>query len=307
MSSLRSSGVLAVLLVSSVTGAASAQITSYDNLAAYSAAVGPHTVIAFTELPLGTNLGNSYQSQGVLFTDGSDFVYAHYAFTDGVGVDGQGRIDLKFLQPQTVLGVEFPGGLRIELYAGGSLLGSSINFAGVGIRFFGGVVSTQAFDRAVLIDWSDDLVYIDNLHVNGSGGVYCTAKVNSAGCTPAIASSGSPSASAGSGFVISASQVLSDKSGVLFYSKSGPAALSFLGGVLCAQPPLVRTKLQTSGGSPPCGGSFAVDFNAWIASGVDPALAAGQEVNAQYWSRDPGFAPPNHMSLSDAIEFVIAN
>jgi len=140
----------------------------------------------------------------------------------------------------------------------------------------------------------------------GSSTVYCTAKTNSAGCLPSIAFSGTPSASAGSGYVLSASQILDGKFGVLFYGKSGAAAVPFQGGTLCAKAPLVRTTLQLSGGTPPCGGAFAMDFNAWIASGKDPGLVAGQQVNAQYWSRDPGFPPPDNTSLTDAVEFTIA-
>jgi hypothetical protein len=63
--------------------------------------------------------------------------------------------------------------------------------------------------------------------------------------------------------------------------------------------------LQNSGGLPPCGGSFQIDFNAYIASGKDPALVSGQQVWVQTWSRDPGFAPPNNTSLSDAVTFTL--
>jgi len=137
---------------------------------------------------------------------------------------------------------------------------------------------------------------------------YCTAKVNSQGCTPSIHSSGMASASAGSGFQIGAAQVLNQKFGVLFYGKSGPAATPFQGGLLCAKAPLVRTPVQSSGGSPAgsdCSGSYGIDFNAWIASGKDPFLAVGSPVNAQYWSRDPGFAPPSNTGLTDALEFLV--
>ena len=41
--------------------------------------------------------------------------------------------------------------------------------------------------------------------------VYCTAKPNSLGCTPSIASSGTPSASASSGFTVSTTNVLNNK------------------------------------------------------------------------------------------------
>jgi hypothetical protein len=134
---------------------------------------------------------------------------------------------------------------------------------------------------------------------------YCIAKTNSAGCAPAITANGLASASAGSGLIISTSNVLDNKSGTFFYSKSGPSNAPFQGGTLCAQPPLVRTMLQHSGGTPPCGGWFQLDFNAYIASGKDPGLVAGQQVWIQTWSRDPGFAPPNNTSLSDALGFTI--
>ncbi len=137
---------------------------------------------------------------------------------------------------------------------------------------------------------------------------YCTAKVNSVGCTPAIGWSGSPSASAGSGFDITATQVLNNKNGFFYYSFNGQQAKPFQGGLLCAKLPLRRTPVQNSGGNPPpndCSGRYSIDFNAFIASGVDPALAPGATVDGQYWARDPGFAAPNNTSLSDAIHFVI--
>jgi hypothetical protein len=143
----------------------------------------------------------------------------------------------------------------------------------------------------------------------GDPTVYCTPKTNSLGCASAIGSSGTPSASAGSGFVVSAMNVLNQVFGILFYSKDGPASAPFQGGFLCVGGPLVRTPIQSSGGSPQpasdCSGSFALDFNAWIASGQDPALVAGSAVWAQHWSRDPGFAPPQNTNLSDALAFAV--
>jgi hypothetical protein len=133
--------------------------------------------------------------------------------------------------------------------------------------------------------------------------IYCTAKTNSAGCTPAIGFSGVPSASTGSGFSINASGELTNKSGLLFYSKSSAAAAPFQGGFLCMTAPLMRHLLQSSGGAPPCGGSYSMDFNAWVASGADPALVAGQKVWAQYWSRDP--SSPSTTNLTNAIHFTL--
>jgi hypothetical protein len=139
----------------------------------------------------------------------------------------------------------------------------------------------------------------------GASSIYCTAKTNSAGCVPSIATSGTPSASAGSGFTIQTSNVLDNKFGLYFYSKSGPNNAPFQGGILCAASPQVRTLVQNSGGTPPCGGAFQIDFNAYVASGADPALVAGAQVWVQTWSRDPGFAPPDNTSLSDAVSFTL--
>jgi len=139
----------------------------------------------------------------------------------------------------------------------------------------------------------------------GASNNYCTAKTNSAGCVPSIATSGTPSASAGSGFTITTSNVLDNKFGLYFYGKNGPSSVPLQGGILCAAPPLVRTLVQNSAGTAPCGGAFQIDFNAYVASGKDPALVAGQQVWVQTWSRDPGFAPPNNTSLSDAVSFTL--
>jgi hypothetical protein len=116
---------------------------------------------------------------------------------------------------------------------------------------------------------------------------------------------GLPSASAGSGFTIGATNILDNKFGLFFYGKMGQQAVPFQGGTLCANAPLVRTALQNSGGTAPCGGMFSMDFNMYIAGGKDPGLVAGATVDGQYWSRDPGFAPPNNTSLTDALHFVI--
>ena len=142
---------------------------------------------------------------------------------------------------------------------------------------------------------------------DGFASSYCTAKLNSLGCTPLISAAGSASVSAGSGFVIAATGVRNQNPGTLFYGVSGPAALAFRGGFLCLAAPRVRTPLQGSGGSAvgsDCSGSYAFDFNAWIAAGVDPALVVGVQVDAQYWSRDPGYAPPLNVGLTAALEFA---
>jgi hypothetical protein len=137
--------------------------------------------------------------------------------------------------------------------------------------------------------------------------VYCTSKLDSAGCTPTIGSSGTPDANAGSGFTITLSNTLNQKNGLLFYGTHGPNSAAFQGGTMCVAAPTVRTPIQNSNGNaaPPddCSGAFAIDFNVRIASGIDPALVAGATVWSQYWSRDP--ADPFTTNLSDALRFTI--
>jgi Tol biopolymer transport system component len=138
---------------------------------------------------------------------------------------------------------------------------------------------------------------------------YCLPKVNSLGCTSVLTSSGTPSASAGSGFLIRGTNVRNKKAGVLLYSTASAAMLPFQGGYLCLLPPVKRSFGLSSGGSASghdCTGVFSADFNAWIATGKDPALLQGQDVWAQMWGRDPGFPPPDNTSLTQGLTFVIA-
>jgi hypothetical protein len=151
------------------------------------------------------------------------------------------------------------------------------------------------------------------LRANGIDGptpeVRCVAKVNSLGCTPSLSLAGTPSASAGSGFTITASNVFNQKNGMFFYSLTGLQMAPFFGGHLCINAPLHRTSVFSSAGNTlgdDCSGSYTFDFNTRIASGLDPALTAGTTVDGQFWSRDPGFAQPNNIGLTQAAHFGIA-
>jgi len=107
--------------------------------------------------------------------------------------------------------------------------------------------------------------------------------------------------------VIGAEQVLANKAGLLLYSIHGPGGGPFQGGFLCATPPTKRTPLSTSSsaGAPPCTGLYAFDLNARIASGIDPTLVAGQQVWAQYWTRNGGVA--SGTGLTNGLTFTICN
>jgi hypothetical protein len=138
-----------------------------------------------------------------------------------------------------------------------------------------------------------------------SPATYCVGKLNSLGCTPAISWSGSPKVNSAVPFPITASNIVNQKSGILFYSHA-PTSIAFQGGLKCVAQPSRRTPQQNSGGSASgadCTGTYSFDFNARIQSAVDPSLTAGAEVFAQYWSRDP--QSPSTTSLSNALRFVI--
>ena len=139
--------------------------------------------------------------------------------------------------------------------------------------------------------------------------IYCDTSDNSLGCVPSIIYAGTPSATAGNGFILRAVEVLNNQFGIMFYGIDGAAAIPFGFGTVCVAPPHIRTAVQNSQGSPPpaadCSGVFVLDFNERIASGVDATLVVGQKVWAQFWSRDPGYAPPNGTSLTNGIAFTI--
>ncbi|MCP3917279.1 MAG: CehA/McbA family metallohydrolase [bacterium] len=135
---------------------------------------------------------------------------------------------------------------------------------------------------------------------------YCTGKASSLGCTPDIAWSGTPSATAGSGFTISASDLIPNSFGLMIYGLA-PDFRPFQDATLCVGLPFVRTPIQNSGsgGSAPCSGEYTLDFNTLIASGMDPTLTVGTTVFSQYWQRDN--AASFGSGLSNALQFTIQN
>ncbi|HTF88340.1 MAG TPA: metallophosphoesterase family protein [Planctomycetota bacterium] len=133
-------------------------------------------------------------------------------------------------------------------------------------------------------------------------GTYCKAKVNSLGCTPAIGSSGIPSATNPTPFTISGVNVIPGKVGILLYGFA-PASTPFNGGKLCIAPPVKRMPGQLARGVGICGGLYSDDFNARIQSGIDPALQTGVTVDSEYWYRDPSAS--FGVGLSDALQFTI--
>ena len=75
-----------------------------------------------------------------------------------------GHFELSFASSIFSLGFDFPGALVIELYDGATLVGTSDNFGSSGAGFFGGVLSTVAFNRAIVFDHCCAAVFADDMH-----------------------------------------------------------------------------------------------------------------------------------------------
>ena len=54
--------------------------------------------------------------------------------------------------------------MAIELYNNDQLIYSNLFFPGSGTGFFGGIVSTVPFDEAVIFDFFDDQINIDEIY-----------------------------------------------------------------------------------------------------------------------------------------------
>jgi len=137
---------------------------------------------------------------------------------------------------------------------------------------------------------------------NPSGVIsYCTAKVNSCGSLPTIGSSGTPSATARSGFLVSCSNARASapnnlKNGVLIYSVTGSSGMPFFNGFLCVAPQVKRTITlppAVPGTVGLCDAEHQIDFNAFTQGLIpgqatpDPALEQPcQRVFAQWFARD---------------------
>ncbi|HIG12800.1 MAG: N-acetylmuramoyl-L-alanine amidase [bacterium] len=131
--------------------------------------------------------------------------------------------------------------------------------------------------------------------------LYCTAKLNSAGCLPQIGWSGVPSSSAG--FSLTCQNVIGGQAGLMFWSRT-PADVPFMGGRLCLAGPFERTPVAHSGGVPGsnCTGSLSVFLSpAYLAS---RSLGIGSVIHAQWWYRDP-FLSSDRVGLSAGLRVVL--
>jgi hypothetical protein len=140
---------------------------------------------------------------------------------------------------------------------------------------------------------------------------YCTPGLSSSGCLATMSATGVPSVAATSGFVLSAGNVEGQKSGLIFYSLTGPNSAPWGQGspsFLCVKAPTQRLSTQTTGGSAgACDGGLSIDLLGWLAthpSALGMPFSAGDMLWAQGWYRDPPSAKTTN--LSNAIQVTLA-
>jgi len=152
---------------------------------------------------------------------------------------------------------------------------------------------------------------VTSISITALPATYCTSGLSASGCQALISALGAASATASSGFVLSASGGEGAKDGLFFFGGSGRQANPWGNGTSyqCVVPPVRRAGLLSGAGTAgQCDGLFAQDLNAlWCATCPKPQknYGAGSVVQAQLWYRDPLNTSNQTTSLSDAIEFLV--
>jgi hypothetical protein len=143
---------------------------------------------------------------------------------------------------------------------------------------------------------------------NDLAATYCTAGVSASGCRAFLSGSGTASATAPSGFDLTASGVEGDKGGIFFFGTSGRQASPWGNGtsLQCVVPPVKRTPALIAAGTPGvCDGFFLLDLHARWTAQPKQNPGPGAVVQAQLWYRDPFNTSNQTTSLSSAIEFPV--
>lgn len=136
---------------------------------------------------------------------------------------------------------------------------------------------------------------------------YCTGKLNSAGCVPAIQGVGSASISGGSSVTLTAQDVVNGQTGLFVWSLQ-QGNMPLYGGTLCVGQPLFRMlePMRSGGAGAPgttCGGSFTRTIDAAFISGA--GLMLGDTVYAQWIYRDPANSDGTGAGLTDGVSITV--
>ncbi len=161
--------VLFLLAGAATPGASAGFIEFLNDRDGWINAVGPFTTIHFNEVPKHTFITDEYADLGVIFTDGDDQITFGESFlNDDWGLDGNGDINVVFDMPQLWIAVDFPGGMQFQLFREGALVYDSTAWVPGGAGNFLGIVSSEFFDAARIIDPLGE-AEIDDLHFGVPG------------------------------------------------------------------------------------------------------------------------------------------
>jgi hypothetical protein len=163
---LRQAAAVALCILGACATAAFADIVEYRDKEEWEAAAGSWSTADFTGFPDNTPIDEQYAYLGVHFVDGYDFVVLSDGFlNDGAGLDGNELVDLVFDAPMYWIAADFPSYLGFDLYFEGEFFYKSSEFGIGGYGNFGGLVTTEPFDRAVLWKYGTfPNVFVDDLH-----------------------------------------------------------------------------------------------------------------------------------------------
>jgi hypothetical protein len=275
----------------------------------------------FKDSPTGINRGASYVFEQVggawvetaellASNAGEDFFGASVGIDGDLAVMGGPRDDLQ--------GAQNKGSARVFVHVGGSWIEQDTLIAsdagkndefGHSVAICGTTIVAGAPYEGEPGFGDRGAVYVFEAQPQWT--TYCTAGTSAAGCQALIGASGTPSASASSGFSLSITGIEGAKDALFFYGPSGQQAVPWGNGTsyVCVVPPRWRGGLLSGVGTAgACDGSFSQDLNArWCPTCPKPLHnpGAGAMVWGQLWYRDPASTSNMSSSMSDAIELCV--
>jgi len=136
---------------------------------------------------------------------------------------------------------------------------------------------------------------------------YCTPGTSASGCQATISGTGTPSATASTGFTVTAINVEAQKDGLFFFGQNGRQANPWgnSNSFQCVVPPVKRAGLIAGNGTLGCDGTATQDLNArWCGLCPKPnhQPTPGTKMQIQFWYRDPFNSSNQTTSFSNALE-----